>query len=284
MMGVGSSIQIKELKKIFTKPKKLILGLVLQILIFPIFALLIALISGLPPEYQIGIMILAACPGGTMSNFISYLIKADTPLSVGLTSTNSLVILLTIPLYLSLSFTIFFGNPLFVNLPFWRIISQVFFLLIIPVSIGVFFREYKTKTILKLQKPIKIIAGILLVIFFAIKFFSGESSGGINLSTKTFISILPWVLSLNIGGFLIGFLSAKVSRLNQKASTTMGIEIGLQNTVLALLITDVVLLQPLMGHPALIYAIFTFWTTLAFGFFALRRNKKQKTFITEKFF
>ncbi len=274
MIGVGSSIELKKLKKIFSKPRRLILGLILQVLIFPMFAFLIALISGLPPKYQIGIIILAACPGGTMSNFISYLLKCDTPLSVGLTSTNSLAILLTIPLYLTLSFTIFTGSSVFIDLPVWTIVSQVFFLLIIPVSIGVFFREYKTKTTLKLQKPIKIIASILLIIFFGIKFLAQGPSGA-NLELRAALQIIPWVLALNIGGLLIGYLPSKAAKLDIKTSTTMGIEVGLQNTVLALLITDVVLGKPMIGHPALVYALFTFWTTLAFGYLMLHKKRKR---------
>jgi bile acid:Na+ symporter, BASS family len=276
MVSVGSSIELNELKKVFSKPKRVIIGLIAQVLLLPAFAFLIAAISGLPVEYKIGIIILAACPGGTMSNFISYIIKADIPLSIGLTSTNSLIILLTIPFYLALSFAVFLGNFLSVTIPVLTIISQVLFLLIIPVLIGTLFRKYKTKQTLKLQKPIKIIASILLIIFFVIKFFFGQATGGAELPINTILTILPWVLALNIGGLLIGYVLSKSFNYGKRTSTTMGIEVGLQNTVLALVITDVVLAKPLMGHPALIYALFTFWTTLAFGYFILRKKSQEK--------
>lgn len=276
MLGVGSSIELDELKKIFSKPKKIIFGLILQIILFPIFAFLISLISNLPPEYQFGILILAACPGGTMSNFISYLIKGDTALSVGLTSTNSLIIFLTIPLYVSIGSYFFLGDFVSINLPIIKLISQILFLLIIPVLIGTFFRKNKEKLTLRLQKPIKIISAILLIIFFLIKFFAGESSGGEQIGKDIFLSILPWVLILNIGGLLMGYSLSRVFTKNKRTSTTMGIEIGLQNTVLALLLTDVILLKPVLGHPALIYALFSFWTTILFGYLMLKKRKNQE--------
>jgi bile acid:Na+ symporter, BASS family len=272
MIGVGSSIELEELKKIFSKPKKIFFGLILQIVLFPIFALLIALISNLPPEYQIGIIILAACPGGTMSNFISYILKGDTALSIGLTSTNSLIILLTIPFYVSLASYIFLGNFISIDLPIIKLVSQVLILLIIPVLIGTLFRKNKEKLTLKLQKPVKIISTGLLVIFFLIKFLAGDASGGEQIGIDIFLSILPWVLILNIGGLFMGYYFSKIFTSNKKTSTTIGIEIGLQNTVLALLITDVILLRPTLGHPALIYALFTFWTTVLFGYMMLRKK------------
>jgi BASS family bile acid:Na+ symporter len=276
MLGVGSSIKLGELKKIFSKPKKIIFGLILQIIIFPLLAFLLAIISNLPPEYRVGIVILAACPGGTMSNFISYLVKGDTALSVGLTSTNSLVILLTTPLYIGLASYIFLGSFVMVNLPIINLISQILILLILPVLIGALFRKNKEKLTLKLQKPIKIISTILLAIFFLIKFFAGESSGGEQIGKEIILSLLPWVLALNLMGLFTGYWFSRIFTKNKRTSTTMGIEVGLQNTVLALLITDVILLEPILGHPALIYGLITFWTTILFGYLMLKNKFKEK--------
>lgn len=274
MVSVGSSIELRQLKKTFQKPKKLIWGLILQILLFPLFAFLIASISNLPVEYKIGLVILAACPGGTLSNFISYLVKADTALSVGLTSTNSLVILLTIPIYLELAFLTFLNQSVSLTLPIINLILQVILLVILPVLIGSVLRFYEPSKIIKLQKTLKIVSSTLLAIFFLIKFLASDSQGGTDLTKTIVLSILPWALLLNLAGLFLGYFSSRILKLNRKISTTMGIEVGLQNTVLALLITDVILLQPILGHPALIYALFSFWTTLVFGFLLVKRDKK----------
>jgi len=274
MISIGSSIELKQLKDIFKRPKKLILGLILQIILFPLFAFLIASISGLSPEYQIGLVILAACPGGTLSNFISYLVKADTPLSVGLTSTNSLVILATIPIYITLAFKTFLGEAVAIMPPILNILGTVSFLVIVPVLLGSFLRHLRPKKAIKAQKTLKIVSSILLAIFFLIKFLGSEQIGGIGLTKEMILTILPWALALNIIGLLLGWGISRLSKLSNRASTTMGIEVGLQNTVLALLVTDVILLQPTIGHPALIYALFSFWTTLLFGIVMLKNNNQ----------
>ena len=274
MISIGSSIQFTELRDIFKRPKKLILGLILQIILFPLFAFLIANISSLSPEYKIGLIILAACPGGTLSNFISYLVKADTPLSVGLTSTNSLVILITIPIYISLAFATFLGEAISVIPPILEILGTVSFLVIVPVLLGSYLRHLKPKKTIKAQKLLKFISSILLAVFFLIKFLGSEQAGGIGVSKEMVLSILPWALALNIGGLFLGWGISRAFKISNRGATTMGIEVGLQNTVLALVVTDVILLQPILGHPALIYALFSFWTTLLFGIIMLESNNQ----------
>jgi bile acid:Na+ symporter, BASS family len=283
MISIGSSIELLDLKNTFKRPKKLVLGLFLQIILFPFYALLISKISGLSPEYQVGLIILAACPGGTLSNFISYLVKADTPLSVGLTSTNSLVILGTIPLYIMLGFKVFMGEAVSIVPPVLNILGTVSFLVIVPVLIGSFYRYMRPNKAEKNQTKLKIISSILLGIFFLIKFLGSEDIGGIGLSKELILTLVPWILILNVGGLFLGWGISRLVKLNNKTATTMGIEVGLQNTVLALLVTDVILVQPVIGHPALIYALFSFWVTLLFGLIMLENNNQLlKTFKKHK--
>jgi bile acid:Na+ symporter, BASS family len=274
MISIGSSIKLKELHNIFKKPKKLILGLILQIILFPLFAFIIANISNLSPEYKIGLIILAACPGGTLSNFISYLVKADTPLSVGLTTTNSIVILATIPIYISLAFKIFLGQTTSIVPPIGNILGTVLLLVIAPVLLGSYFRYLKPRKTTKAQNTLKFVSSILIGLLFLIKFIGSENVGGIGLSKELILTILPWALLLNIIGLFLGWGISYLFKIKNKAATTMGIEVGLQNTVLALVVTDIILLEPILGHPALIYSLFSFWTTLLFGIFMLENNNK----------
>ena len=96
--AIGSSLRFADFENIFKKSKPLYLGLFLQMVFLPICAFIIAELVNLPPAEKVGLIIVAICPGGTTSNFISYLIKADTALAVALTAINSLLILLSIPL------------------------------------------------------------------------------------------------------------------------------------------------------------------------------------------
>jgi len=268
MVSIGSTIELNEIKEIFKKPKKIFVGLSMQMILFPIIAIILALIFPLQPEYKVGIVLLAACPGGTLSNYISYLIKADVPLAVGLTSVNSLITMLTIPFFTFISFLIFFHNSVLIKVPFSSIALELFFIVLIPVSIGIFLKHKRGKKLKKLELPLKIISSILLLVVFSIKLFL---SPGVSVSSATAHLLIPLIL-LNFLGLFLGYLLSKRFKLKNKSATTVGIEVGLQNTLLTLLIADVALKMPLIGYPAIIYATFSFVTSLIFAIIVIRRK------------
>ena len=269
MIGIGSSVEFKEIKKIFRYPKKITIGLILQMVLFPLVAIILALIIDLPGEYKIGIILLAACPGGTLSNFISYLVKADVPLSVSLTSINSIFTIFTIPLFVFLSFLIFSQNKIIIKIPFSIMFSQIFMVLLVPLIIGFLIKYFMKKKSVFVEKPIKIISTALLLILFTIKLFIKPE-----IPFNEMISIAPYLLILNFMGIFLGYVVSKRFNLPRKSSVTLGVEVGLQNTVLALLITDVILNNPIIGYPALIYASFSFFTTFVFSLIFIKNNKR----------
>lgn len=268
MVSIGSTIELNEIKEIFKKPKKIFVGLSMQMILFPIIAIILALIFPLQPEYKIGIVLLAACPGGTLSNYISYLIKADVPLAVGLTSVNSLITMLTIPFFTFISFLLFFHNSVLIKVPFSSIALELFFIVLIPVSIGIFLKHKRGKKIKKLELPLKIISSILLLVVFSIKLLL---SPGVSVSSAISHLLIPLIL-LNFLGLFLGYLLSKRFKLKNKSATTVGVEVGLQNTLLTLLIADVALKMPLIGYPAIIYATFSFVTSLIFAIIVIRRK------------
>lgn len=270
MFGIGLSISLEELRKIFSRPRKLIIGLIAQIIILPLFVFILVSLINLSPEYKVGLVILAACPGGTLSNFISYIIKADTPLSVGLTTTNSLITLVTIPFYTNLALTLFMKNTEQIILPISQIMKEILIITIIPVLIGSVINYIKKDKTKSTENIIKITSIILLGIVFTLKAIS-------SLQNKQFIlninEIILWAILLNVFGFLMGYILANMLKFPNKTAVTFGIEIGLQNTVLALLISDGILKNPVIGEPALIYAGFSFWTTFLFGIIFRKKIK-----------
>jgi len=276
MISVGSSIKLFEIKKIFKNPKKIWIGLLLQVIALPLIAIIIAIFAPISVYYKIGIVILAACPGGAMSNFISYLIKADVPLSVGLTSTNSFITIFTIPVYVAISYFIFFGNFVSIKLPIIPIISKILLMVILPVIIGISLRERNERIIIRFEKSLKIISTFLLLIIFLIKFFANSSMGGSGLSFDVILLLFPYLFILNIMGLFIGYDVSIKAKLSKRTAITMGIEVGLQNTVLTLLITDVILKNTQLGYPALVYAMFSFISTLLFGFFMSKSHLIRK--------
>ncbi|MGM5481710.1 MAG: bile acid:sodium symporter family protein [Nanobdellota archaeon] len=265
MLGVGSTINLREFKNIFLIPKELITGLLLQLIALPIIAFLVAEFSGLPGPIQAGIVILAACPGGTTSNFISFIANVKTSLSIALTSVNSIIILFTIPTIAHLSLVHFMGVDAAVRVPFLDTLFTIFFIVLLPALIGMFIRELHPKIADGLNKPIKYTSIILIVILFAIKFLGESSLGGSGIRPLDVFQILPFVLILHLISLAVGFFSGIIMGFENKSSITLGIEVGLQNTTLALLITSAIIDNELLTYPALIYALFSFWTTLLFA-------------------
>ncbi|MEM6433682.1 MAG: bile acid:sodium symporter, partial [Cyanobacteria bacterium P01_D01_bin.115] len=124
-----------------------------------------------------------------------------------------------------------------VSLPVGQTILQVFLLTLLPAILGVAFNRILPKLSERLQQPLKYINVALLGLVFTIKFFAGESQGGSGINTTDILAILPYALMVNLGSIAISYFAAKAIRLANRQAVTIGIEVGLQNTTLALLVT-----------------------------------------------
>jgi len=290
MFGIGLSLTFQNFKNIFVHPKAVITGLSSQMIALPIIAILFGVFSNLSPELKVGLLILSVCPGGTTSNFITYLLNGNTALSISMTTINSFLTLFSIPFIVNFGLVFFLGKSTPFYLPYLETILQIFFITIIPASIGVLVNVKLPKTANKLNSKISIPFGflskmkfnviksatiILLGIVFAIKLFASESSGGAGLTQNDFMDLLPIGLLFNIIGLFFGFIIAVLLKLKNSAPMTIGIEVGLQNTTLAFLVAGTLLQNAEMQKPALVYAFFSFWTAILFGLFAkYLKNKK----------
>ena len=266
MVGVGLTIEFKDFKHIFLVPRELITGLVLQLIALPLLAFFVAEISGLSNPIKAGIVILAACPGGTTSNFMSYLSNAKTSLSIALTSVNSILILISIPFITHFVLSRYLQVDASITLPFMQMVLSILMVVLIPALVGMFIRRWKHKLAVKLQNPIKITSITLMLLFFGVKFFAESSLGGSQITPTAILEIIPFVLILHLLALATGFFVSLLMKFDNRSAITLGIEVGMQNTTLALLITSAVLSNDLLSYPALVYAMFSFLTTLAFAF------------------
>ncbi len=280
MFGIGLSLKIDKFKQLFAHPKPIIIGLMAQMLFLPLLGFFIGFITNLPPEIKVGILILSVCPGGTTSNFITYLLNGNTELSISLTSINSVITLFSIPFIVNLGLVFFLGESTSFHLPFLKTLLQVFYISILPAALGVYVnaKHPKTTKILNTEisfklipkmgfNYIKSITVLLLASVFIIKVFADKNSGGADLTTADFIMILPIMLVFNVIGLVFGYIVSILGKLNKDAiPMTIGIEVGLQNTTLAFLVAGTLLQNTEMQKPALVYALFSFFTALLFGF------------------
>lgn len=273
MFGIGLSINLDDLKQIYHSPKAFFYGLFAQMILLPVIAFLIMYLTDLPPAIKVGFIILAACPGGTTSGFINVLFRGNVALSVTLTTINSILTLLTIPLLVEIALTVYLGRHSQFELPFMESFLQIFFVTLLPATVGIFVRLKWNNLAEKIQKPVRTAMIILFAAVYSIITFADESKGGSGIQIAEALKIFPYALLLNLAGFVAGFLMGFISRTGVRTGFTIGIEVALQNTTLALLVGGTLIQNNDMVKPALVYAMFSFWTALIFGVIVKKYNK-----------
>ena len=273
MFGIGSSLTHKDYHNLIQHPKALVLGLVLQMLFLPVIALLLLPLTPLAVVFQAGLFVLMLCPGGTTSNFISYLVKGDVALSISLTSMNSFIILVSIPVFTQVGLPFFGEGTGSVSIGFADTAKDVFLVIILPAIAGLVFNHRYASFSAALQNPLKYINITLLALVFGIKFFADEQSGGSGLTTDEILLIFPYALGIHILALVFSYFIARRFTLSIPQAITIGIEVGLQNTTLALLVTGSRIGNNDMTKPVLVYAMFSFFTTALFAFSVRYMNR-----------
>ncbi|MRX28555.1 bile acid:sodium symporter family protein [Kangiella sp. HZ709] len=256
MLGMGLSLTLADFKRLWLYPKAITLGLVGQILLLPLCGLLIIQIFNLPPELAVGIMILAACPGGTTSNLISYLAKGDMALSISLTAISSLLTTLTIPIIVSMSLVFFMQAEKSIELPIFKTISTLFMVTILPVIIGMLIKRKVPKFASRQEKMVTIFSICFMTLLVIGIIFQQRS-----VILDAILELGLSTLSLNLLTMLAGFSIAKAFALNSKQTLTISIEIGVQNATLAFLVAFTLLQQSNLAIPAAIYSLAMYLTS-----------------------
>lgn len=236
MLGMGLSLVVDDFKRIFLQPKSIIIGLVNQLILLPLIAFGLASVFSLAPEIAVGLMILAACPGGATSNLISHLAKADTALSVTLTAFSSFITILTIPFIVNFALEEFLDQSNMIQLDVFQTFLQILMIVIIPVSIGMLIRKHKERFALKMGKPVRIASALILVLVIV----------GIILKEKdnladSFRQAGLVVVCLNLIVMFIGYYSAKLFKVTNKRALSIAIESGIQNGTLGITVAIVLL-------------------------------------------
>lgn len=275
MFGVGLSINFNDLRKIYRSPKAFILGLISQMIFLPLIVFAIIGFTDLPPAIKVGFIILSACPGGTTSGFVTVLFRGNVALSVSLIALNSLLTLATIPLLVNLALTVFTGRHSPFELPLAQTFIQIFFITLLPAFTGVLLRYYREKIADKIQGPVRTVMIILFAGVYTLIAFADETKGGSGITTADLWSILPYAVIINFAGFAAGMAMGIFGKTGIRTSWTIGVEVALQNTTLALLVAGTLIQSNDMVKPALVYALFSFWTALIYGIVVKWYNKSK---------
>jgi len=274
MFGVGLSLTFRDFSHVVRHPRAFRAALAAQMLGLPAIAFLIGLLSPLPAEIKVGLIILAASPGGATSGFLTYLWRGNVALSLSLTSVNSFLTLFSIPVVVNFGLRVFMGRETDIHLPFWETFSHIFFITMIPASMGIFIRQKFPVLADRISQPAKYIMLGLLGVVFTIKLFGGKSSGGSGLTSHDFLLITPFALLQNAACLFFGYFFLKWMGLPHASRLTAAMESGVQNTTLAFLIASNMLGNQEMVKPALVYSLYSFWTACLFAYSSNRLNAR----------
>ncbi|MBT8295843.1 MAG: hypothetical protein KJO51_05455 [Gramella sp.] len=274
MFGIGLDLKFKDFKLVFTQPKAVIIGLICQVLVLPTMALALIYFWPMNPLYKIGVMLIAACPGGTASNLVTKILKGKVALSISLTAFNSFLILFSLPLIVELSFNIFGQEIQNFDLGFKETMKQVLFTVVLPVTAGIAINTLmKEKHLNKLHQPLNIILPVILIIAVITVMITDNSK--LNIHYLKYLHLLFPLFLLNLITILSGFFIGKFSRLPHITSYTIAIEMGLQNSVLALFVANQLIKSQEISLIAILYGSFSLLTTFCVAYL-LKKYREYK--------
>jgi len=238
MFGMGLSLQLKDFARLAKLPKPIFVGLFGQMLLLPALAFAIALAFNASAQIAIGMMLLAACPGGSTSNLLSHLAKANLALSISLTAITTVICVFTTPLLIAFSINYFSeGEP--VEFSLLKTSLGLIVITLVPVALGMLTRHRFINIALRLEPIFRKLA-IVFMLLLIVKISFDERE----MLVEGFPDLYLFTIGLNLSATLLGMLLAKLFLLNHKDRITLGIEVGTQNATLAILIAVSFIQEP----------------------------------------
>ena len=270
MLGMGLSLTIADFKRIVVYPKAVAIGLVNQLVLLPIIAYLLVQLFGLTTELAVGLMILAACPGGATSNLIAHLAKGDTALSITLTAISSLVTVITIPLIVNFAIVQFMPDGEQQQLNVFSTVISVLLITVIPVAIGMVIHRQAPVFSARMERPVRILSAVFLAAIIAAAILKEKEN-----IVAFFQQAGTAALALNVVTLAVGFYGARLLRLSPKQSGTVSIESGIQNGTLGITVAATLIGNSQMTIPSAIYSLIMFATAVVVIYIGNRTIKEE---------
>lgn len=265
MLGLGLSLTLADFTRVVRYPKAAIIGLTIQMLVLTSAAFLIAVVFQLPPELAVGLLLLAAAPGGATANVYSHLAHGDVALNITLTAVNSALSLLTLPFIVTFALQYFMASDQYVPPPFRKII-EVGLIIVLPVVIGMLVRQFAPRFAAKMEKPIRMFSVLLLALLVMLAVAQSWE-----VLVKYFAVVGFACLVFNLVSMAVGYAAPLALKLPEKQAIAIAMEIGIHNGTLAIYIALNVLNNGTMGVPAAIYSLVMFVTAGVFAWWLNRR-------------
>jgi BASS family bile acid:Na+ symporter len=265
MFGLGLSLTVGDFARVLKQPKAVIVALLCQLVLLPAICFGLVLAFQLPPVLAVGMMMLAASPGGTTANLYSHLFRGDVALNISLTAVNSVISVVTLPLVTN--FAIIYFDPFDSQLGMqWSKVLEVFAIVLVPVAIGMIVRRFWPAFAKAMDKPVRIASVIILVIVIAGAVASNWELLVDNFARLALITIVFCLISLTIG-----YLVPRLLKVGKRQAIAASFEIGIHNATLAIVIAQTVLGSVELSLPAAVYGVLMFFIAFGFGFLIRER-------------
>jgi BASS family bile acid:Na+ symporter len=275
MLGLGLGLTVADFKRVVVFPRAVLIALACQVILLPAVCFGLVLAFDLPPALAVGMMLLAASPGGTTANLYSHLFGGNVALNVTLTAVNSVLAVFTLPVVVNLSLDRFVGSGA-IGLQFDKVL-QVFAIVLIPVALGMFIRSRWQAFAGRMHRPVRILSIVVLVAVI----------GGTIVSEREnivdyFAAVGLAALCFNVVSLAVGYLAPRAASVGRRESLAAAFEIGIHNGTLAIVIATTLLGNTEMAVPAAVYSVIMFLTAAAFGWLTRSRAVDEAQIASDK--
>ncbi len=276
MFGLGLSLTPADFRRVATQPRAVVVGLVCQMLLLPAVCFGIAVAFRLPPDIAVGLMLLAASPGGATANLYSHLAGGDVALNVTLTGVNSILSLLTLPFLVQLAMRAFLGDESTIPLQPSKIV-QVFAVVLVPIALGMAVGRARPALAARLGRPVKRLSAGFLVMVIAGAVVGGIASRPSGDLARYIGVVGAACLAFNLASMCTGYFVPRAFRIPKRQSVAIGMEIGIHNSALAITVATGVLGNAAMAMPAALYSVVMFVTAGIFAALVGRTRPETRT-------
>lgn len=271
MFGLGLSLTVADFKRLLQHPRAVVLALVLQVLVLPAACYGLIVILGVPSLYAVGLMLLAASPGGVSANLFSHLFGGNVAMNISLTAINTVLSIVSLPLITNWAISTFAHTGQVVPLQFGKVV-EVIVIVLVPVVLGMGVHRRAPAFSARMEKPMKIFSAVVLAAFALIAIVKEWTA-----LVESFADIGPAVLLFNAVSLASGYYLSRAAGLDNSMATAISFEIGIHNSTLAIFIALSVLNSFQLALPAAIYSVSMYVLATLFGVLVLRRGDRAAT-------
>lgn len=245
MLGMGVTLTVDDFRRVVKFPARVLAGVCLQFGVMPLLGWSIAYIYDLPTPLAVGLILVASCPGGTASNVIAYLAKADVPLSVTMTSISTMLAIVATPFFTAL----LAGSR--VDVPAFGLFISTVQVILLPVTAGVLMNRYLPRFTRAVLPAMPLVAVIFITLIVASIIGAGRDH-----ILEAGWTLIAAVFSLHAGGFLVGFSISFILTRDVITARTISIEVGMQNSGLGVVLARNNFANPVTAIPSAISSLF----------------------------